>query len=142
MSIEERFLAYAADFEVSYEDNDWSRLAQYFTEEASYDGGDGSPVAQGRDAVLQKFQDSVDGLGRRMGSREVIPGQLSTEGDTVVLLWTARYNTEGLPVLEFDGTEYARFEGDQIVELRDVIGEQELANLADWMAAHGGALGS
>jgi hypothetical protein len=142
MSMEERFLAYAADFEVSYEDNDWSRLAQYFTEAASYDAGDGSPVARGRDAVLQKFQDAVDGLDRRMGSREVIPGQLSTEGDTVVLLWTARYSTEGLPVLEFEGTEYARFEGDQMAELRDVISEQGHAALADWMAAHGDALGS
>jgi hypothetical protein len=142
MSIEERFLAYAADFEVSYEDNDWSRLAQYFTEEASYDGGDGSAVAQGRDAVLQKFEDAVDGLDRRMGSRDVIPGQLSTEGDTVVLLWIARYSTEGLPVLEIDGTEYARFEGDQIAELRDVISEQGQANLVDWMAAHGDAVGS
>jgi hypothetical protein len=141
MSMEERFLAYAADFEVSYEDNDWSRLAQYFTEAASYDAGDGSPVARGRDAVLQKFQDAVDGLDRRMGSREVIPGQLSTEGDTVVLLWTARYSTEGLPVLEFEGTEYARFEGDQMAELRDVIGEQGHADLADWMTAHGDALG-
>jgi hypothetical protein len=142
MSIEERFLAYAADFEVSYEDNDWSRLAQYFTDEASYDGGDGSPAAQGRDAVLLKFENAVDGLDRQMGSREVIPGKLSTEGDTVVLLWTARYSTEGLPVLEIEGTEYARFEGDRMAELRDVISEQGQANMVDWMAAHGDALGS
>jgi hypothetical protein len=92
--------------------------------------------------VLQKFEDAVDGLDRRMGSRDVIPGQLSTEGDTVVLLWIARYSTEGLPVLEIDGTEYARFEGDQIAELRDVISEQGQANLVGWMAAHGDAVGS
>jgi hypothetical protein len=142
MSIEERFLAYAADFEVSYEDNDWSRLAQYFTEQASYDGGDGSPIAQGRDAVLEKFQNAVDGLDRRMGSRELIPGQLSTEGETVVLSWAARYSTEGLPVLEIDGTEYARFEGDHIAELRDVISDRGMTNLVAWMAAHGEELGS
>jgi hypothetical protein len=142
MSIEERFLAYAADFEVSYEDNDWSRLAQYFTDEASYDAGDGSAAAQGRDAVLLKFENAVDGLDRQMGSREVIPGKLSTEGDTVVLLWTARYSTEGLPVLEIEGTEYARFEGDKMAELRDVISEQGQANMVSWMAAHGDAMGS
>ena len=141
MSIQDRFMAYAADFEVSYDDNDWSRLAQYFTENASYDAGDGSAAAHGREQVLQKFCDSVDGLDRRMGSRQVIPGDVSTQGDTVVLQWTARYETEGLPTLEFNGTEYARFEGDRIAELRDDITPEGLAAVGAWMNAHGAALG-
>lgn len=138
MSIQEIFLAYAEDFEKSYESNDWSILARYFTENASYDSGDGQPIAQGRDAVLEKFERAVDGLDRKMGQREIIPGALSTEGDTVVLNWTARYTTEGLPVLSIDGIEYARFEGERMVELRDVIDEQSLATVGEWMAAHGG----
>ena len=138
MSIQEIFLAYADDFERSYESNDWSILTRYFTENASYDSGDGQPIAQGRDAVLEKFERAVDGLDRKMGQREIIPGALSTEGDTVVLNWTARYTTEGLPVLSIDGTEYARFEGERMVELRDVIDEQSLATVGEWMAAHGG----
>lgn len=138
MSIQEIFLAYADDFERSYESNDWSILARYFTENASYDSGDGQPIAQGRDAVLEKFERAVDGLDRKMGQREIIPGALSTEGDTVVLNWTARYTTEGLPVLSIDGIEYARFEGERMVELRDVIDEQSLATVGEWMAAHGG----
>ena len=138
MSIQEIFLAYADDFERSYESNDWSILARYFAENASYDSGDGQPIAQGRDAVLEKFERAVDGLDRKMGQREIIPGALSTEGDTVVLNWTARYTTEGLPVLSIDGTEYARFEGERMVELRDVIDEQSLATVGEWMAAHGG----
>jgi len=140
VNIQERFLAYAADFEVSYENNDWSLLAQYFTEDASYDSGDGAPIAEGREAVLQKFEGAVDGLDRKMGKREIIPGALSTDGDTVVLEWTARYTTEGLPVLEINGTEYARFEGDRMAELRDVISDQSMATVGEWLTAHGGSL--
>ena len=75
-----------------------------------------------------------------MGQREIIAGELSTEGDTVVLKWTARYTTGGLPVLAINGTEYARFEGERMVELRDVIDEQSLAIVGEWMAAHGDSL--
>jgi hypothetical protein len=140
MTIQDRFLAYAADFEVSYDDNDWQRLGQYFTEQASYDGGDGSPAAHGRDALLQKFREAVDGLDRRMGSREVTLGEVSTEGDTVVAQWTARYETEGVPALEIKGTEYAVFDGELIAKLWDEIPEDQLAVIGAWMEAHGGAM--
>ena len=36
MTIVERFLAYATDFEKTLADDDWSRLRQYFSEDAVY----------------------------------------------------------------------------------------------------------
>jgi len=36
MSITERFMAYAADFEKTLAGDDWSRLAPYFSEDAVY----------------------------------------------------------------------------------------------------------
>ena len=36
MSIVERFMAYAADFEKTLADDSWSRLPQYFSEDAVY----------------------------------------------------------------------------------------------------------
>lgn len=140
MSIEDRFQAYAADFELSYADDDWSRLAQYFTADASYDPGLGSDAAAGRDAVLQKFQDSVNGLDRAIGQRDVKLQSVSTDGDTVVAEWTARYIKTGLPALEINGIEFARFDGDAIVELRDEISAESLAVFGSWMEAHGSAL--
>ncbi len=140
MNIEDRFQAYAADFESSYADDNWDRLAQYFTVDASYDAGDGSDAAVGRDAVLQKFQDAVNGLDRAMGQRDVQLHNVSTDGDTVVAQWTARYTNPGLPVLEIKGVEFARFDGDAIAELRDEISEESLAVFAGWMEAHGAAL--
>ena len=140
MNIEDRFQAYAADFELSYADDDWSRLAQYFTADASYDAGDGSETATGRDAVLQKFQDSVNGLDRTMGQREVQLHSVVSDGDTVVAEWTACYTNTGLPPLEISGTESARFDGDAIAELRDEISAESQAAFGSWMEAHGGAL--
>ena len=140
MNIEDRFQAYAADFELSYVDDDWSRLAKHFTTDASYDMGDGSETATGRDAVLQKFQDAVNGLDRAIGERDVQVHSVSSDGDTVVAEWTARYTSTSLPALEVNGTEFARFDGDAIAELRDEISKESLAVLGAWMQAHGGAL--
>lgn len=140
MNIEDRFQAYAADFELSYADDDWSRLAQYFTADASYDSGDGLEAATGRDTVLQKFQDSVNGLDRAMGQRDVQLHSVLTDGDTVVAEWTARYTNTRLPALEINGTEFARFDGDAIAELRDEISTESQAAFGAWMEVHGGAL--
>jgi hypothetical protein len=140
MNIEDRFQAYAADFELSYADDDWSRLAKHFTTDASYDMGDGSETATGRDAVLQKFQNSVNGLDRAIGERDVQVRSVSSDGDTVVAEWTARYTSTSLPALEVNGTEFARFDGDAIAELRDEISKESLAVFGAWMQAHGGTL--
>jgi hypothetical protein len=140
MNIQDRFLAYADAFELSYEDNDWSRLAQYFTEHASYDSGDDTP-ASGRDAVLAKLEGAVDGMDRKMDSRKVEFQPPTTRGDTVVVEWTASYTRAGVPDLAINGTEYARFEGDRIAELRDEFAPGTMEMLGAWFSEHGHALG-
>ena len=139
MNIEEQFLAYAAAFEESYEDNDWSRVAAFFTEAASYDNGEGD-AAHGRDAVLEKLKGSVDGLDRRMDSRGVEIRSLTIECDTVTMERKARYTKAGLPGLEFKGTEYARYEDGHIAELRDELVPGSGEVLGAWLDAHGSAL--
>ena len=49
MSILERYQGYAAAFEQTYEDDDWSRIEPFFAEGAVYEG---DPTAHGRAAVL------------------------------------------------------------------------------------------
>jgi hypothetical protein len=142
MTIQDRFLEYADAFEVSYQDDDWSRLAQYFTAEATYDSGDGN-MASGREAVLDKLEAAVNGLDRAMDSRTVTFLQPpATEGDTVVVNWAARYTKTGLPDVELLGCEYARFEGDCIAQLRDELDPGSVEAFSAWLAAHGEALGS
>lgn len=136
MSLEHRFLEYAEAFEQSYLDNDWFRLAQYFTENAVYDSGDGEP-AQGRQAVLAKFEGAVDGLDRLMDKRalDFMPPQ--TEDDTVSIEWTVRYSKAGAPDLEIGGMEFARFEGERIAHLWDEFKPGVMESIAEWMATHG-----
>jgi hypothetical protein len=139
MSIQDRFLEYAAAFEVSYEDDDWSRLAQYFTAQASYDSGDGN-MASGRDALLQKLKGAVDGLDRAMDSRVVSFEPPTVEADTVIVDWTARYTKAGLPDVEIVGREYARFEGECIAQLWDELEPDSVAALTAWLGEHGSVL--
>ncbi len=57
MSTADRYRAYAEAFELSLADDDWTRLEQYFTEDAVYrpDGTPDSDVT-GRDAVLARLK--------------------------------------------------------------------------------------
>ena len=139
MNIQDRFQDYANAFEITFEDNDWSRLVPYFTEDAAYDSGFGE-VAHGRAAVMTKLEGAVDGLDRLMDTRVVELTPPTTEGDTVRTNWTARYSKAGVPDLQFTGTEYARFEGDCIAHLLDELdpGTEEAIN--DWLAQHGESL--
>ena len=78
MSNRDQFNAYADAFELSYEDDNWQRLAPYFTEDAVYKHGTG-PDAEGRDAVLAYFQDAVNASDRRFDTREFVGEPTVTE---------------------------------------------------------------
>ncbi len=138
MSIPERYQAYAEAFEESYEDDDWSRLAQYFTEDAVYEG---DPDARGRDAVLAKLKSGVDAFDRRMDSRTPDFQEPSVEGDTLTMKWKVTYTKAGAPDLAISGLEQAIFEGDRIKLLRDVFDPEAEKALGEWMQQHGISLG-
>ena len=143
MNIKDRFLEYADAFEVTYEDNDWSRLEPFFTEGAVYET---LPIelfgesASGLAAVMAKLEGSINGLDRLMDTRVVELTPPITEGDTVRTNWTASYSKSGVPDLKIGGIEYARFEGDRIALLRDELDPGTEGELASWMAQHGESL--
>ena len=138
MSILERYRAYADAFEESYEDDDWSRIGQYFTENAVYEG---DPEARGRDAVLAKLKNGVDGFDRRMDSRTPDFQAPTVDGNTLTMNWTVTYTKAGTPDIVLSGKEIAVFEGDQIASLRDDINPDAQAAMQKWMAEHGASLG-
>jgi len=143
MNIKDRFLEYADAFEVTYEDNDWSRLEPFFTEGAVYET---LPIelfgesASGLAAVMAKLEGSINGLDRLMDTRVVELTPPITEGDTVRTNWTASYSKSGVPDLKIGGIEYARFEGDRIALLRDELDPGTEGELASWLAQHGESL--
>jgi hypothetical protein len=126
------FGVYAAAFEESLNDDDWTRLEQYFTTDASYLPGDGTQ-AKGRDAVLQALKDSVNALERKCDSRELVGDpEISEAGDTVTLKFTIRYTKEGLPDLLLPGYETAVFVDGEIQKMEDVF--EDPAGMIEWRA--------
>ena len=138
MSIADRYQAYAQAFEQSYEDDDWSRIDEFFTEDAAYEGG--QEDAHGREAVLAKLKGGVDAFDRRMDSRTPDFQAPVVSGDTLTMKWNMRYTKAGCPDLVISGVETAIFEGDRIKLLRDTFDPEAEKAIGEWMAAHGAAL--
>ena len=134
MSILERFQAYADAFEESYEDDDWSRIEQFFTEDAVYEG---DPDARGRDAVLAKMKNDVDTFDRKMDRRILNLQTPTVDGDTLTLRFAVTYEKAGVPDLKISGIETAVFVGDRIARLRDQIDPEAEKAMEAWMAKHG-----
>ena len=137
MSIQDRYQAYADAFEESYVDDDWSRIEQYFTENAVYDG---DPDARGRDAVVAKLRGGVDAFDRKMDKRTPDFRTPSIEGNTLEMKWTVTYQKAGAPDLVISGVETAVFEGDRIAHLRDDFDPEAQKAMGEWMAKHGAKL--
>jgi hypothetical protein len=137
MAIQDRYTEYAAAFEKSYADDDWSRIEQYFTDGAVYEG---EPLARGRAAVLARLKNAVNGFDRRMDSRTLTFEKPTVKGDVVSVRWKATYTKTGLPNLTISGAEHATFDGNRIAVLRDVFDPAAEKAMGDWMQKHGAAL--
>jgi hypothetical protein len=119
----QRFGEYAADFEKTFKDDDWTRLEAYFDEDATYivSGSSYDCEIRGRDAILSALKKALDGFDRRFGRREITPGgDPVTTADSVVFSAICRYEKQGLNPLSFSLSETAKFdESGRIVRLRD-----------------------
>lgn len=138
MGIVERYLAYAEAFEESFEDDDWSHIEPYFTEDAVYAGD--PEDAHGRDAILAKLKQAVDAFDRRMDSRTLEFEEPTVDGNTLRTRWSVTYTKSGAPDLVISGVEIATFEGDRIARLSGDFDPEAQKALSEWMAAHGGLL--
>lgn len=86
------FMDYAAVFEQTYVDDDWSRLTTVFSEDATYEVR-GRPLAcrlSGRDAIMARLKKSIHELDRRCADRHL---EL-TEGPTGVGDWMLKHGAE------------------------------------------------
>ncbi|MGH0037217.1 MAG: nuclear transport factor 2 family protein [Myxococcota bacterium] len=140
MEILQRMAAYAADFEKTYLDDDWTRLEPYFHEDAVYEvRGDvaWACTLRGRDAIFRGIKRSLDGFDRRFASRELEPDAPPVvEGNRVSFGGTATYLKDDLPPLHLRLSEILEFDGDRISKLIDVYDERALPAI-EWLEAHG-----
>ena len=137
MSIRDRYQAYADAFEESFADDDWSRIEQYFTEDAVYEG---DPDARGREAVLAKLKGGIDAFDRKMDKRTPDFQTPTVDGNTLKMTWIVTYQKAGVPDLVISGVETAVFEGDRIALLRDTFDPEAQKAMGEWMAKHGAKL--
>jgi hypothetical protein len=140
MSNLKRFEEYAAAFEETYADDNWTRLEQYFTEDAVYLPGDGTE-AVGRSKVLEALRNSVNGLDRNFDSRALGDGPTPTEdGNVVTLIWSLILKKEGVPDLVLSGRELLTYSGDAIQRMEDIFDEGVPDILTEWMQKHSSSL--
>jgi hypothetical protein len=137
MDIKARYLAYADAFEKTYVDGDWSRIIEYFTPDAVYEG---EPEARGREAVLARLKNAIGTFDQRMDSRTPAFETPTVNGNTLTMHWTVTYTKAGLPPLAISGIETAVFNGDKIAILRDDLDPATQQAMKDWMSQHGVAL--
>ena len=136
----ERFGAYAQDFEKTFKDDDWSRLARYFADDATYEVS-GEPFActiRGRDAIFKGIKKSLDGFDRRFATRTVaLEGAPTVDGNTVALSWSVTYGRPGSPPLVLRGRSNATYADDRIARLVDSYDGPAIASTSAWLREHG-----
>lgn len=119
----QRFGDYAAEFEKSYEDDDWKRLESFFDSNARYvvSGSTFDCELRGREAVLSGIKKALDGFDRRFDRREIEPGgDPIVDGNRIVFPAIVRYQGDGIEPLSFTLSETAEFDdAGCIVLLRD-----------------------
>ena len=130
MSLVERFEAYATDFERTYADDDWGRLEQYFTEDASYSTPANGVRIPGRKNLLAVLRAAVSGFDRCCDSRALRTTEgPRQDGEQVLREWEARFTHAGAPDLTIAGSERAVVRGDRIALLEVVLTPETLARL-------------
>jgi hypothetical protein len=116
-------MAYAMDFEKSYEDDEWARCEQHFADDAIYTI-EGLSVFEctlkGPSAITKGMQKSVAGLDRKLDSRTVeITSEITETGDRLNADWLATYTYGDAPPLKLVGHSHVEVADDKIVLLVD-----------------------
>ncbi|HZR81560.1 MAG TPA: nuclear transport factor 2 family protein [Candidatus Binatia bacterium] len=143
MDILQRFMAYANDFERTLRDDDWSRLAQYFAEDAVYEvkaDRFGCRLV-GRRAIFAGIKKSLDGFDRKFTGRgiELTSGPEVT-GDEIRMSWKVTYTKDGTPPFVLRGSSIARYAGGEIAYLSDAYDPSVGQELGAWTERTGVAV--
>lgn len=138
------FMDYAAAFEQTYVDDDWSRLTPFFSEDASYEvrGGPMACKIDGRDAIFTGLKKSIDGLDRRCSDRQIDltegPNVSGTDsGHELSIGWRVTYQYAGAPKMALPGRSVFTIADGVIVAMRDEYDERELEDVGAWMLEYG-----
>ncbi|MFK8020271.1 MAG: nuclear transport factor 2 family protein [Pseudomonadales bacterium] len=140
MTPTELFFDYAAAFEQSYDDDDWSRVYTFFHDDAVYEiiGGQFACVLRGPKAIFVGMKKSLDGFDRRFDSRKLAAdSEFVEDGSELSVSWHATYNKEGLPQFVLPGKTVMRIRDSKIEYIGDQFPEEAERDMAAWVAKTG-----
>ena len=133
-------MAYAADFETTLVDDDWSRLRQYFADDAVYEVKAQSfgCTLTGPDAIFKGIKKSLDGFDRKFDGRSVnVTSGPAMDGDTMRMSWEVTYRKAGKTPYLLRGATGVRYGEGKIVWLGDTYGPEVDAEARAWMQQNG-----
>ena len=141
------FMDYAAAFEETYVDDDWSRLTPFFHEDARYEVRGGPMACQiaGRDAIFRGLKKSIDGLDRRFDERtiEISDGPHVAkvpDGEEVSIGWLVTYRRSDSPKIGIPGRSVFTVVDGRISAMRDEYDDTAMAPVEAWLQQYGADL--
>lgn len=140
MDVLKLFLTYAADFEITYKDDNWDRLHQYFNDQAIYEIVSPSMpcTLTSPTEIFRGIKKSLDGFDRRYDSREIAIGNdLKTDDSTLSASWSVTYIKGELPPFVLKGKSVCTFRDNKIEKLVDTFDAQNEQALMDWVTQTG-----
>lgn len=142
MSIVDIFETFAADFELTVQDDDWTRLEKYFADDAIYlNVGDLKSKCEGRDAILAFLKDDVSNNDRRFDTRQLTAlTQPEARGNRLSRQWRTTYTLVGTPDLIVEGEARYLFDGDLIKKIEEELTPASFRKYSTWMQKYGDKL--
>ena len=136
MDIMQQFLAYAGDFEKTLADDDWSRLRQYFADDAVYEVKSESFGCRlvGPSAIFAGMKKSLDGFDRKFSKRDIeVTSGPEIAGDEMRVGWKVVYARDDLAPFILRGRSVVRYAADgKIAHLSDVYDPSVQAEFDAW----------
>jgi hypothetical protein len=133
-------MKYAADFEQTLADDDWSRLRQYFADDAVYEVKSDSFGCKltGPDAIFTGIKKSLDGFDRKFEGRAIdITKGPELDGDGLRADWAVTYRKAGKTPYVLRGSTEARYRDGKIAYLADSYAASVGPEAAAWMQQNG-----
>ena len=139
MNLLEIFEHFAADFELSVGDDDWSSLEKYFADDASYQNiGVEQPKYVGTEAILKFLQEDVSNIDRRFDNRKLDAlTEPEIEDNQLSRKWRITYTLENTPDLVVEGEARYQFQGELIKGIEEEVTPESIEKLTQWMDKFG-----
>jgi ketosteroid isomerase-like protein len=142
MGIIDIFESFAADFEASVQDDDWSRLEKYLAEDATYlNVGGPEPQCNGRAAILAYLKEDVASFDRRFDTRTLVAlTPPIADGNRLSRRWRCTYTLAGSPDLVVDGEARYLFADERIKEIEEEPTASSIQKVHEWIQKFGDRL--